>query len=309
MKIGVVIVTYNRLDKLKKALECFETQTKSPMFICVVDNHSTDGTSNYLKEWANGAVNKYVLTLEENQGGSGGFFYGIEYARTLGADWLWLSDDDAYPRQDAFDNAYCFLERRRNEDISAISAKVLNHKGIDYTHRSNYLVKGLKIIHTLSRESEYKKECFSINAFSYVGTVINVSKIEDIGSTKKDYFIWFDDTEHSIRLSKVGQIYCVPSVVVYHDVLEELNTYSWKSYYGIRNCLDMYRSVFPFYCYIYYATKKIGMAALYSIFGAKAFGTDEEYVRLFKTAIHDALTHKLGIHNIYKPGWKPKRDS
>ena len=43
-KIGVVIVTYNRLNKLKIALEKFENQTKKQSYVLVVNNASNDGT-------------------------------------------------------------------------------------------------------------------------------------------------------------------------------------------------------------------------------------------------------------------------
>ena len=51
MKIGVVIVTYNRLEKLKIALKSYEKQSFKPQYILVVNNNSTDGTLEYLKEW------------------------------------------------------------------------------------------------------------------------------------------------------------------------------------------------------------------------------------------------------------------
>ena len=42
MKIGVVIVTYNRLEKLKKCLSAYERQAFLPVFLHIVDNCSTD---------------------------------------------------------------------------------------------------------------------------------------------------------------------------------------------------------------------------------------------------------------------------
>ena len=46
MKIGVVLVTYNRLEKLKIALKSYEEQTVLPKYILVVNNNSNDGTRN-----------------------------------------------------------------------------------------------------------------------------------------------------------------------------------------------------------------------------------------------------------------------
>lgn len=50
MNICVVIVTYNRLNKLQKALQSYESQTCPPHCIIVVNNNSTDGTHDYLSQ-------------------------------------------------------------------------------------------------------------------------------------------------------------------------------------------------------------------------------------------------------------------
>lgn len=50
-EIGCVLVTYNRIEKLKKTLECYLTQTVPPKYILVVNNCSTDGTGEYLCQW------------------------------------------------------------------------------------------------------------------------------------------------------------------------------------------------------------------------------------------------------------------
>ena len=50
--VCVVIVTYNRLNKLKKTLDYYDKQQLSPSHIVVVNNASTDSTSQFLQEWS-----------------------------------------------------------------------------------------------------------------------------------------------------------------------------------------------------------------------------------------------------------------
>lgn len=81
--IGVVIVTYNRLNKLKRTLSSYSSQKLLPKYILVVNNASTDGTDAFLSEWKlqnnqHDIVAKYVINLSENRGGSGGFYIGQE---------------------------------------------------------------------------------------------------------------------------------------------------------------------------------------------------------------------------------------
>ena len=70
MKIISVIVTYNRLSKLKKTLEAYDNQITHPYELIVVDNFSNDGTCDYLKQWVNcpSKYKKKVKSLKENLG-------------------------------------------------------------------------------------------------------------------------------------------------------------------------------------------------------------------------------------------------
>ena len=82
MKLISVIVTYNRLKKLKNTLAAYENQITHPYELIVVDNFSNDGTSDYLKQWVTipSKYKKKVKLLDENQGGSGGFYVGEKEA-------------------------------------------------------------------------------------------------------------------------------------------------------------------------------------------------------------------------------------
>ena len=51
MNIAAVVVTYNRLTLLRECLNAFYNQTRRPNELIVVNNASSDGTRDYLKEW------------------------------------------------------------------------------------------------------------------------------------------------------------------------------------------------------------------------------------------------------------------
>ena len=93
MKISAVVVTYNRLSLLKRTISSLLSQTYSLQQVYVVNNGSTDGT----KEWLDRQQHLTVVH-QENVGGSGGFYTGIQKAYEDGADWIWCMDDDVFPR-------------------------------------------------------------------------------------------------------------------------------------------------------------------------------------------------------------------
>ena len=304
MKICAVIVTYNRLNKISKALEHYDNLIEKFDKIIVVDNCSTDGTKQFLDNWnqKNTSYDKQIVHMSCNVGGSGGFYQGLKIAKEQDFDWIWLADDDAYPHEDVVLLLKKYISCHNVETISAICGAVYYDGGIDVSHRKTIYIKGLKICTQLSDIGDYSKDEFNINAFSYVGTTINVNSLNKVGLTKKDYFIWFDDTEHSLRLSKVGDIVCLPCVKIFHDIgADSQYGLSWKDYYGERNKLDMYKSNFPIYIYIFTLVKMcIYMCFLY-------IKQEKSYAFLIYDAIKDFKKGKFGIHQKYKPGWKPEK--
>lgn len=303
MPIGVAIVTYNRLNDLKKTLELFARQSSLPAYLIVVDNASTDGTGEFLKQWASapGTFPKHIILKEENTGGSGGFYTALEAAQKMDADWIWLSDDDAFPEPDALEVAGAFLSRQPDAlpDISAICGTVINNGSIDTLHRRNLYRKGLRIVEQQIPASEYARESFPLNCLSYIGAIINKAKLTDAGLTNKDYFLWYDDTEHSMRLSKCGKVLCVPAVRIHHDIPPERNQLTWKTYYGIRNQADLYRSHFPRSCYLFFCGKLLCKAACRTV-----LGRNPQLNRITWAAIRDCANQKFGLHPLYRPGWK-----
>ena len=304
MKICAVVVTYNRLEKLTKVLQSFDNQTVYPDKVYIVNNNSTDGTFELLKKWNDKDKNfdTEIINLEENIGGSGGFYAGLDKALNDGFDWIWLSDDDAYPDKDAFKFIYEEIQKYQNDSVAALCGMVLSNDGIDFSHRRNLNGSIFKVKEKLSTLEDYQKDYFTINALSYVGCILNSQALKKVGLTIKDYFILYDDTEHSLRLSEVGKIICIPKIKVFHDVKKSSNLeLSWKSYYGQRNRLDMYKRHFPKRMYFYHLLRSSVKIVLKFLTG------NVVEAKLLYSAVNDCQHNKSGIHPIYKPGWKPDK--
>jgi GT2 family glycosyltransferase len=311
MDIGVVLVTFNRLEKLKIALGSYDKQTVKPKYILVVDNKSTDGTREFLEEWKNDKkeYDKHVVFMDKNTGGSGGFYEGLKNSLNLDAKWVWVADDDAYPKENAFEVAQNYLKEKDENEISALCGTVLksNAKTIDVSHRRRIYTSAFnRIKQPYSKVSDYKKDEFEINGLSYVGSLINKEKLQQTELTKKEYFIYFDDTEHGYRLSKLGKIICIPKMQVVHDAphsnMREI--VKWKLYYLVRNTLDFIRCNFD-EKYFKVACKEVPFKFKVAVF---LFGKNKkDGYKMIKAGLEDAKLGKTGLHEIYKPGWNPER--
>ena len=93
MRIGVVIVTYNRIKLLKECLERVLNQTQPVTSVIVVDNNSDDGTKEYLDSIDDDRV--IVSHERTNLGGAGGFYKALQIAFTKNFDYVLIIDDDA----------------------------------------------------------------------------------------------------------------------------------------------------------------------------------------------------------------------
>ena len=130
MRTVVIIVTFNRLNDLKKTLDAYEKQTICPEQLIVINNCSTDGTTEFLLKWQSesGHFIRKVFNLSENVGGSGGFSYGMKEALTTDTEWVFVADDDAVPRFDVFEKMEQFIGKHPEiiNNSAAICTSVYN---------------------------------------------------------------------------------------------------------------------------------------------------------------------------------------
>lgn len=311
LNLDLVIVTYNRLAKLEKTLDLYDRQTTPFRSLIVVDNCSTDGTIDYLKKWKEKAAkyNKYLICLPENRGGSGGFYEGQKFAMSLNPDWVYVSDDDAYPEADMVEQFYSFTQKIDASKVAAICATVYNNDGsIAYEHRSNFQIKnGVKFIRLSSTDADYTNGCFQINLLSYVGSFLNAKALEKVGLCNKDLFIYYDDTEHSIRLAKYGKLLCCSSIKIRHDSgINDISgnvqiLISWREYYYTRNKINMLKR--HFIIPAIYITLKFICISFKILIKSLIYPLNRYMYKLFFASIYDAWSNKLGKHPIYKPGF------
>ena len=93
--VVAVVVTHRRPDSLAKSLDVLSTQSRLPDHLIIVDNDHDDRVRDLV---AGQPVPTTYLGSHRNLGGAGGFALGMLHALALGADWIWLADDDGRPQ-------------------------------------------------------------------------------------------------------------------------------------------------------------------------------------------------------------------
>lgn len=229
-----IVVTYNRINMLKENIESLLKQTY-PVDILVVDNASTDGTREMIKELNNNNI--IYENTGINIGGAGGFSYGVKKATELGYKYGWIMDDDSIPAYTALERIYDAVDL--GIDFSFLASAVywidgkifpMNRPTIErVTDEHVNMLKEIKAI--------------PIESCSFVGCFFKLEYVKKIGLPISEFFIYGDDLEYTRRLRKESPGYWIfdseiihkaPSIIGADVVTADINRIS-RFYYQSRN--------------------------------------------------------------------------
>lgn len=235
MNIIAVVVTYNRLNLLKRNIGCLK-QNKPVSSIVVVNNGSTDGTTEWLKEQTD-----LIVIHQSNVGGAGGFCTGMEYAYRAGADWVWCMDDDVFPRADCLDE---LLAEAGCADIGILAPRRLQD-GKLFTHdfQEYNLTNPFASMYGRKLAKQVVTGPTEIKGTAFEGPFIRRAVIEKIGLPNKELFIFCDDTDYCFCTVQAGfKIVYVPAALMDKERFFSNDSWSerskkkkWKRFYQIRN--------------------------------------------------------------------------
>lgn len=103
-KIDIIVVTYNRLNLLKKTIKAINVRTRYPHRIIVIDNNSYDGTKEWLTDLLQDGLVDEVIFLSENLGLGKSYQEGLKRVKS---DYFVVCTDDVIPPK----TIPCWLER------------------------------------------------------------------------------------------------------------------------------------------------------------------------------------------------------
>jgi len=236
---AAVVVTFNRLEKLKSVVASIENQTHPVSTLFVINNASTDATGEYLASLET-SVPLVVVTMEENLGGAGGFAEGMRRGYASGADHVWIMDDDCYPEAGALEA----LLRGFDEAVSELGGEVpFACSTVKFTDGSICEMNNPVPTWDWGRLLVKGQQNVMVTACSFVSVLIPRWAIAEYGLPYAEYFIWFDDREYTLRVTaRCPGVQVLDSVVV-HDMGDNRGVnFSmvdrknfWKFSYGVRN--------------------------------------------------------------------------
>lgn len=281
-RVAAVIVTFNNNTMLLNLLNDLTSQTTPPDEIIVVDNGKSAQNSGliFLKKFPD----IIYIHLPWNAGSAGGYYEGLKTA-CKNNDLIWTLDDDVRLFPDSLEN----------------------------------LVKGYKNLYKKIRLSSvrsvganfFSSKPSKLDLFPWRGTLIRSDLIKKYGLPLKEYFIYGEDLEYSLRFSKNGyNCYWIPDSKCIEVRPEGKDTYKllgtttiiyskpFQLYYAFRNHLNLfikYKEFQRLFKLLLYSSKVI----LFTIILEKQNKLKKIIAVL--SGLLDGLTGHLGKNDKYLP--------
>jgi GT2 family glycosyltransferase len=225
MVLSIIIVSWNVRDYLADCIESVLENCRSLQYeIIVVDNASTDGTTDFIK-------NKYPRLVLIPNSTNKGFGYannqGISQAQ---GRYLLFLNPDTIMKPNAVEKMLAFLEQ--NKDVGAIGPMLLNEDlTIQRSVRAFPTFRGALYRHTILRyfglfKSHHKKwrmKNFKCDRLSDVDQLMGAAILTEkdlvlkVGGFDERFFMYYEEVDFCYRIKKAGyRIVFFPDASIIH---------------------------------------------------------------------------------------------
>ncbi|MFJ9364131.1 glycosyltransferase [Nocardia sp. NPDC101769] len=193
--IVAIVVTHKRREQLAESLKVLGSQTRQIDHLIVVDNGNEAEVGELVKQQP---METTYVGSEHNLGGAGGFALGMLHALTMGADWVWLADDDGRPDgPDVLATLFDCAKRHGLVEVSPVVADIDDPDRLAFPLRRGVVWRRLR--------SELGDEDFLPGIASlFNGALISAEAVDKIGVPDLRLFVRGDEVEVHRRLVRSG---------------------------------------------------------------------------------------------------------
>ncbi len=229
-QVSVIVVCTNELRHLERCMPSLLNQDHPSYEIVVVDNASSDGSNEYVQSLQPNHPHLHLITNDDNLGYVGA--NNVGFANTT-SDILIVLNPDTKAEPNWLSE---LTEAFREPDVGLATSKIvmmddpsrLNTCGNDMSVLSLVVCRGL------GQPADSFNEPADVAAVSGAAFAIRRSVLEKIGPFDPSFFIYYEDTDLSLRARLAGyRCVYVPTSVVAHDYIFKFSTK--KAFWQERN--------------------------------------------------------------------------
>ena len=253
-KVNVMILNWNRKEVLLESLNAVK-QLEYPLYeIIVVDNASTDGSVEAVKEKFPDVT---VIENDKNYGAIGGKNIGLRKAMESPVDYIYMVDNDIVGAKDSLSKLIEVAEH--DAQVGMVGAMMYDMSKPDIILSAGGTIDYTENVSRGRGDAQQDVGQFSKTEpvdYLWGGALLaRKSVLETVGLFDPGYIgYWFEDTDLSVRVRKSGyKILFCPFAKVWHKPHATIEQFSFrKKYLATRNAIRFMKKHAPFYGWVKY---------------------------------------------------------
>ncbi len=213
-RIVGVVVTHKRRELLAESLKVLSSQTRPLDHLVVVDNADEDDVR-VLVESAD--LPTTYIGSKHNLGGAGGFALGILHALAIGADRVWLADDDGRPEgPEVLETLLACANRHGLAEVSPVVCDIADPDRLAFPLRRG-------VVWRRRRSELGDEDLLSGIASLFNGALFTAAAIDAVGVPDLRLFVRGDEVEVHRRLVRSGLPFgtCLQTAYLHPDGADE----------------------------------------------------------------------------------------
>lgn len=236
VQVLIVIVIWNGLEDTLECLASIQRCEFSSKGILVVDNGSTDGSSEVISRLYPGVQ---ILRLSENRGFTGGNNVGLQEALRQGVRYAYLLNNDTTVDP----KSLCHMVRCADANPrSGLLSPIIHY----YDKPDEIWFAGARVricrgeaVHDHAATVDWNAPAFDTEWASGCALLVRMSAVTAVGSFDPRYYLTWEDVDWCLRMRSVGyRVIVVPSARILHKGGRSGRKLTGLHfYYAVRNSL------------------------------------------------------------------------
>lgn len=227
--VSIVMLSFNRKNDVAEGVRELLAQNYKNIEIIVVDNGSSDGTAEMIKEKL---PQVKLIALQDNIGVAA---YNTGFKQAKG-EYIVVLDDDSFPEKSAIQRMV--EEFEKNDKLGVVAFDVRNYEEFKHLKEKDVFVSPVR--YEPAETSRYQM------AFNGCGVGIRKRVIDRVGGYAEEFFLYWNEQDLSIRVLDAGyEIQWFTDIISFHKYSPSNRESLRAPFYYTRNLYWLIWKYFP----------------------------------------------------------------